>query len=218
MALIKNLFTMLYSRIDHVANQMENHDAVIEVAIKDTRRALARAKVHLARVQADGQKLTTQKNKMIAAEYKWKQRAKDMARENEITAMACISRRRECQQQIQTLASALSRHEEVEKRLVADINKLEQRLSMISRQSNLMRARQSTAQALNVIQNTQHMDCHEEQDIDDLFDRWEIKISESEIATGQSEPLDSLERKFQDEEEKKDLRTELEKIITDQGE
>jgi hypothetical protein len=30
MPLIKSLFTTLYSRIDHVVNRIENHDAVIE--------------------------------------------------------------------------------------------------------------------------------------------------------------------------------------------
>lgn len=40
MPLIKSLFTRLYSRVDHVVNRIENHDAVIEATIMDIRRAL----------------------------------------------------------------------------------------------------------------------------------------------------------------------------------
>ena len=54
MPLIKNLFTTLYSRIDHAVNRIENHDAVIEATIKDISRALAQAKGHLGKVRNDG--------------------------------------------------------------------------------------------------------------------------------------------------------------------
>lgn len=55
MPLIKSLFTTRYSQIDDEDNRIENHDAVIEVAIKDTRRAFAQAKIHPGKVDNVGQ-------------------------------------------------------------------------------------------------------------------------------------------------------------------
>jgi len=60
MPLIKSLFTTLYSRVDHVVNRIENHDAVIEATIMDIRRALVQAKGCLDKVRNDGQKLSLQ--------------------------------------------------------------------------------------------------------------------------------------------------------------
>ena len=53
----KRWTTALVSRIDHVAAQVENHEALAESVIGDVRRAAARAKVQLARVCKDGERL-----------------------------------------------------------------------------------------------------------------------------------------------------------------
>jgi len=210
MPLIKSLFTTLYSRVDHVVNRIENHDAVIEATIKDIRRALAQAKGYLGKVRNDGQKLSQQLTTNIDNAHKWQQRAKDFAEKDEATAITCLARRRNCKRQIQVLEAALAQHQAIETRLVADIDKLEQRLDKIARQRNQMRARQSAADALGV---TQSVDLHQMQEVDELFDRWEMKISESELMAGEFDSMDVMEKKFLDEEAQKDLRAELQKII-----
>ncbi len=214
MPFIKRLFTTIYSRIDHTVTQIENHDAIIQAALKDTRRALVQAKIHLTKVRADGQKLTEQLNALVIAEQQWKQRAKDMAAKDEITALACVERRRKCMQQIQAIKSAQVQHQAIEMPLVDDINKLEQHLDEISRQRHLMQARQSTANALS---NTQNMDWNGGYDINALFERWQIKIAESETTVGKFNAIDPLEKQFLDEEEQDSLHAELQTIIGEQS-
>lgn len=116
--------------------------------------------------------------------------------------------------QIQVLKTALAQHQAIETRLVADIDKLEQCLDTISRQRNQMRAWQSAADTLGV---TQSIDLHLTQEVDELFDRWEMKVSESEMMTGEFDSMDAMEKKFLDEEEQMDLRAELQKIIAEKG-
>jgi len=214
MPLIKTLFTTLYSRIDHVVNRIENHDAVIDATIKDTRCALAQAKGHLSKVRSDGQKLSQQLKTKAGNAHKWQQRAKDFAEKDEATAISCLVRRRNCKRQIQVLETALAQHQTIEARLVTDIEKLEHRLDTIARQRNQMRARQSAADALGA---TQNVDLHKTQEVDELFERWEMKISESEMMNGEFDCMDAMEKKFLDEEEQMDLRTELQEIIAEKG-
>ena len=72
-------------------------------------------------------------------------------------------RRRNCKRQIQVLKTALAQHQAIETRLVADIDKLEQRLDAIFRQRNQMRAWQSAADTLGV---TQSIDLHQTHEAD----------------------------------------------------
>lgn len=116
--------------------------------------------------------------------------------------------------QIHELETVLAQHQTIEAQLVADIDKLEQRLNTIVRQCNLMRARQSAADALCT---TQSVDLHEAQEIDERFDRWEMKISVSEMLTREFDSMDAMERKFLDEEEQMELRAELQEMIAEKG-
>ena len=45
MSIFKRLTATFSSRVDQMVSQIENHDAVVEVAIKESRQATAKAKV-----------------------------------------------------------------------------------------------------------------------------------------------------------------------------
>lgn len=215
MSVLKRLTTTLWSRVDHAVGQIENHDAVIDAALRDTRRNSARAKVRLARVRSDGERLRTKLTTLREAEIHWRERARAIADEDENTALECLRRRRECQRQTSELESMLARHAEVERRLSTDIQSLENRLNTIAQQRNLMRTRQSTAEALRLL-NT--LDDSANIDIDDTFDRWEIRITETEMEAGQPDQTDAVERQFLETEDREALRAELRGLISTQEE
>ena len=89
---------------------------------------------------------------------------------------------------VQVLEAPLAQHQTIETRLVAD--------------------------ALGV---TQSVDLYQTEEVDELFDRWEMKISESEMIAEEFDSMDAMEKKFLDEEEQMDLRTELQEIIAEKG-
>lgn len=214
MLLIKSLFTTLYSRINHVVNRIENHEAVIEATINKTCCALAQAKVHLGKVRHDGQKLKQQLKTLSENAQKWKQRAKDSAEKDEAAAITCLMRRRKCISQMQALETSLAQHQKIEAQLLDDIDKLEQRQNMLMRQRNLMRARQSTAGAMCIIPD---IDLYQAKEVDELFDRWEIKITASELMAKGCDSMDAMEKTFNDEEEHVNLLAELQEILAEKG-
>lgn len=209
MSLINRIYTTVSSRVDRVVSEIENHDAVIESAISDNQRSLAAAKVRFARMQADGQRLRQRLGQMQTAEQQWSERARKSADEDEPLALRCLGKRRACRQQIATLENALIEHEGAETRLSRDIAAVETRLREVTQQRNLMKTRESTAEAMRTF-NAIKSSCSIS--IDDSFEKWETRVLEAELAAGSFEETDALAERFLEEEEIEDLQLELDEI------
>lgn len=209
MSFLKRISATLFARVDESIRQIENHDAVISAAICETRQKAARAKVRLNRVRADGERLRSRLSELTAAEQKWTQRAREQDDQDEETALVCLRRRRDCQQQIKVLEASIEKHQEVERHLVADMEKLEQRVAKITQQRNLMRSRHSAAEVNRCLQEIEGLG---QIDIDDTFERWEMQITEQEFSAGNMAMDDDLERRFLDQEERAELKAELKAI------
>lgn len=209
-----NLFTRisatLNGKVDDIVSQIENHDAVVAVALKDTRAAIAKAKVRLDRVRRDGEAM---QRRLDDATYKaqlWEDRAKDIATKDEQKALACIARRNQCREQIKQTQAALIKHEELEAKVGENVQRMEQRLRDITEQQNLMRSRQSTADAMRIINQ---IEGNTNNGIEDTFDRWETLITETEYATGHVSSVDSLDMSFTKEESTVELQAELAELL-----
>ena len=209
-----NLFTRLSAtltgKLDDVVSQIENHDAVVAVALKDTRAAVAKAKVRLDRVRKDGE---TMRNRLAEAERMaklWEDRAKDTAAKDEQKALACIARRNQCREQVTQTQTALARHEELEAKVSENVQRMEQRLRDITQQQNLMRSRQSTADAMRIINKIEGSTSN---GIEDTFDRWETLITETEYSTGHISETDTLDMSFVKEENTMQLQAELDALL-----
>lgn len=74
----------------------------------------------------------------------------------------------------------------------------------------MIRARQSSSAALNAIHETEGDVLRQ---LDDSFDRWEVKISQIELAIDHPEPGDRLERDFLSREHESELRDELARLL-----
>jgi phage shock protein A len=216
MSIFKRLTATFSSRVDQMVSQIENHDAVVEVAIRESRQATAKAKVRLTRVRRDGEQLREKIAQLNKEEKLWTNRAREVAQQDEDKALECLRRRKLCQQQLAQLDKAILRHEELEQRLVQDIKAAEHKLAEMNQQRNLMRTRQSAAEALNSISG---MDESVALDVADAFERWEVKVTEAELEVGAGGAMDDsydlLERKFLDGEEKAGLQAELQQLLAE---
>ncbi|WP_166805087.1 PspA/IM30 family protein [Nitrosococcus wardiae] len=210
MSFFRRLSASLTARIDQVVAQMENHDAIIEAAIREARQATAKAKVRLARVRSDGERLETKLAELREAEIKWSERARRIAKEDENRALECLRRRRGCQRQRVQLEKARENHQQGEVRLVGDVREAEERVADMTQKRHLMRTRQSAAEALNSITR---VDSRMDGDVADAFERWEVRITEAEYEAGTADFLDSLEQRFADAEEQDALRAELDELL-----
>ena len=209
MSLLKRIYATMSAHIDGVVSEIENHDAIVESAIRDNQRSLARAKVRFNRLQADGRRLRQRLDRLRTAEQQWSTRAKNNAESDEQIALQCLQKRRSCRQQIADLEQALTEHEAAENRLSRDISTLEERLHEINQQRNLMRTRESAAEAMrtfNAIKSCSGIN------IDETFEKWETRVLEAELASGDIQTTDDLEEQFIETEEIEDLKLELDAL------
>jgi len=206
---LKRWTTGVMSRIDSFVAQVENHEALVNEALKDLQHATARAQVQLKRVREDGQRLQRQRAEQREQALCWRERAKRSV-EDDVRAIECLRREKLAQRSVDELEKRMQEHERTEQQLVADVRCLDERLAKLKEQRNLMRTRQSRAEALGVVQgNTVQLTG----DIDEMFDRWEIRVAEAESAGSVSlSTEDSFESEYSSEEEQADLHTELEEM------
>lgn len=206
MSLIRRLSTSITASVGRAVSKVENHDAIINAALRDTQQAAARSRVRLERVRKDGQSLRTRHADLQEAVVRWTDRARSVAAQDEARALECLRRRKDCELQIRNLEDSMQKHDELEARIAEQVKKIEARIGEVAQQRNMMRSRQSVADAMRTIHNVEGISYGE---IEDTFDRWEINLGETEILLGTTRHGDPLESEFLAEEDTAELRAEL---------
>ena len=215
MRLFKRISTTVTSSIDKAVSKVENHDAIINAALRETQQAAARSRVRLVRVQKDGNSLRTRRDELKVATLQWTERAKSVAADDEAKALECLRRRKECEMHAKGVEQSLEKHRELEQRITENLKKIDARIGEVSHQRNMMRSRQSVAEATRIINNVEGVSYGE---IEDTFDRWEINLGETEIILGSDVSTDSLESAFLVEEDQEALRAELTELMNKDNE
>jgi len=214
MSIFKRLSATLVSRIDRVVGEIENHDAVVQATLNDMRKKVAEAKVRLKQVHREKERLENQILEQQENTKRWRKRAIDCAKTDEAKALECVSRARRCEQQMARLQQSLAQYQQAAEKLAHDIHTSEQRLSEVKQKATLMRARQSTSSAL---QSTGESKVDNTQLLDDTFDRWEINISEAEMAIDSHDAVDLMEHEFIVSEQEDELRHELATLLAEEA-
>ncbi len=212
MSLIRRISATLTSSVDRAVSRVENHDAIVNAALRDTQQAAARSRVRLERVRKDGRSLKTRHQSLRDAHSRWTERARTVAATDEAKALECLRRRKDCEAQIRNLEESIEKHEELESRIAEQVKKIEARISEVSHQRNMMRSRQSVAEAMRTIHNIEGVSYGE---VEETFDRWEINLGETEILMGACSSVDRLDSEFQVEEDTEALRAELSLLLKD---
>lgn len=213
MNLIHRISATFSSKVDSLVSHVENHDAVVEAALKDTRNALAKARVRLTRVHKDGENLRRKLHELRHMEATWTERAKTTASDNEQKALECVGRRNLCREQASQTAITLKQHEELEANMADSVTRMEQRLTELTQQRNMMRSRHSAADAQRVINQIEGSSAH---GIEDIFDRWEMLITETEYASGNlCQQTDALDAGFAKQENSEALKADLAALLAE---
>lgn len=215
MSLFKRISTTVSTSVERAVSKVENHDAIINAALRETQQAAARSRVRLARVQKDGQSLKARQNELKTAVRQWSERARAVAESDERKALECLRRRNECETQLGGLEDSIEKHADLENRVTENLKKIEARIGEVSHQRNMMRSRQSVADAMRVINNIEGVSYGE---IEDTFDRWEVNLGETEILMGSAALKDPLETAFLAEEDDAGLRAELADLLNQDSE
>ncbi|RZV35983.1 MAG: hypothetical protein EX272_09580 [Chromatiales bacterium] len=215
MSLIRRISATLTSSVDRAVSKVENHDAIVNAALRDTQQAAARSRVRLERVRKDGRSLKTRHQSLKDAHSRWTVRATSVASSDEEKALECLRRRKDCEAQMRNLEDSIEKHEELEGRIAEQVKKIEARISEVSHQRNMMRSRQSVAEAMRTIHNIEGVSYGE---VEETFDRWEINLGETEILMGASSSVDRLDSEFLVEEDTEELKAELQLLLDNEKE
>ncbi|HET6415265.1 MAG TPA: hypothetical protein VFG22_03135 [Polyangiales bacterium] len=191
------------SWVDGVLAQVENHEAAVGAAIGRVRQSTARARVQLKRVERDQLTLRDSLLKEEEALDAWRRRAKVL--EDEAAAIECMRRCKASERRVLLLRQRLAEHERSHKELSEGIRVLNARLSELNERKNLMRTRQSRAEAAHGMAGA----TGPIGDLEDVFDRWETRVGEIEIAAECAEPVDAFEAELEASDEAAALRLEL---------
>jgi phage shock protein A len=194
--------------IDSMIVQVENHEALATSALRELEQGVARSKVQLMRVERDGRALKQALVEEREASLRWRERAR--REENQARALECLRRHKRSEARVAELTYNQAEHERIEQQLKRDVQTLERRLLDLRQQRNTMRTRQSRAEAFSVAQGTDALDAGE---IGQIFERWETRVAETEVASGcLIASVDGLDQEFLDEEEAASLKLELEAL------
>ncbi|MGH0032908.1 MAG: PspA/IM30 family protein [Myxococcota bacterium] len=204
----------LVSRVDGMVARIENHEALAASAIRDVRQAAARATVQLRRVRSDGERLRRERAARLEAEQAWRERATRSAETDRDKAIECLRRSKRAAREAAELERRGVEHERVEQQLARDVAAVEDRLSRLEAQRNLLATRQSRAEALGTVRDAQP--CGAE--VDDVFGRWETRVAEREFEGSCVTRSDDLESTFLEEEEVEELGSELDALLRDSQE
>ncbi len=191
--------------IDNLIVQIENHEALATSALAELKQGVARSKVQLMRVERDGRALRQALSDEQEAAKRWRERAR--REEDEARALECLKRHKRAEARGSELRCNLAEHERVEAQLKRDVQTLERRLFELRQQRNTMKTRQCRAEAFNVVQGSSGL---ENGEIGAIFERWETRVTESEVASGcLIDSVDGFDEELLDAEEAASLKLEL---------
>lgn len=200
------------ARIDHMVTQVENHESLAESALRDVQQSYARARVRLERVRRDGRQLVGQLDGARTDADRWRQRALATAETSESSALECLRRSKQSARRVSQLEQRLAEHRAAETQLSADVDRVGQRLRELREKRNLLRTRQSRAEAVSAAKAA---DPTSHGRLDGVFERWEERIATIELDDDfrPETSVDGFELEFQERELEDDLRTELQELL-----
>jgi len=208
---VKRWTMSVTSWVDGVLAQVENHEAAVSSAIARVRQSTARARVQLRRVERDQETLRETLVREERAVEVWRRRAKTAGEEE--VALECMRRLKLSERRLVQLQQRLAEHERSHKELSEGVRALNARLRELTERKNLMRTRQSHAEAAHgMVSTTGPIG-----DLEDVFERWETRVGEIEIAADCAEPVDAFEAELEAVDESTDLRLELEALRAEES-
>jgi phage shock protein A len=216
MSLFKRLSVSIRTQLDSAVSRIENHDAIIDAALQESRDAIARLKLQQSRMNRKLESIDTQLASLHNDEQNWVRRAKSLARDDEAQAIACLERRDRCVEQIKQLQQQREQCNEMTFRLSKNLLKLEQKLISDEQRLQGFRGRDLTTKAEHAIQD---VICSDSTNLEQTFDRWELAITRKEMQQQAVDPLmasaDTFEERFQREERSAAHKAELKSLMED---
>jgi|694.fasta_scaffold03113_18 phage shock protein A len=210
---LRRITASIMSSVEGVVGKLENHEALVTAAIREAEHSSGKAKARLGRVQKDGVDMRKRVEELREQAALWEERAKRVATQDETKALECIKRRQHYASQAKSLEEQAAHHAKLERQLNTDLVTVNEKLKSLRQQRNILRTRESRAEALRAVSSIESSTIGE---IDDIFDRWEARIAacEEHVDSAESCQQDDLSIEFTSKEEEQELRAVLASLVT----
>jgi phage shock protein A len=100
MSLLKRLSVTLFSRIDGVVADIENHDALIKVAVQEQSAKIVQAKAQLLKLTRKKQNLQKNIEDLSQSKQAWEARAITESSKDQQRAMLCLQRKKQVEEEL----------------------------------------------------------------------------------------------------------------------
>ena len=205
MNIFKRFTTTVTASLDNAVGNLENHDAIIEATIKQTKQSAAKTK---ARINTLRQQLHSYENQLIEAQTQhtlWTERALKLADADESKALECLSRRNQCQESIARFTTRIEQQKNLINDVSTNLKTLQNKLDDMSQKHNLMRSRQAVADVNRAVRHASNT-----KTVNDTFERWESLVLVNETTVDSD--YDPLDAEFTQQESDADLLMQLSEL------
>lgn len=208
MKLIKRLSTSLTATLDSAVGQLENHDAIVEASIKQTRQAVAKTKARINTLRQQQSAYRTQLKEAQDQFDLWTERATKLAESDQEKALQCVTRRNQCEADIGRLTVSESQQTDLIRDVSVNLQTLQKKLDEMTQKHNLMRSRQTVADVNRAMSNV-----NTEESLNETFERWESVVLEHEFAVSDACSGDALDIELSHQEDEINLLAQLDHIV-----
>jgi phage shock protein A len=209
--LFKKLAINVHSRVEAMADRIENKEGLSSAYIREYERIVAKAKVRSAHVENEVVRLEKEAFRLREQAELWAGRARQVHASDELKALACVARMTQAQAAHGQVFDDLEAARRLKRKMAADVDHILKKLEMLRRRHQNLAGRQACAEAFNALQS---VDGGIQDDIDDLFTRWETDVVAQELhARSPGITGDALAEEFFSVEQEQALRQALKQII-----
>ncbi len=207
MNLIKRLTTSVTATLDSAVGQLENHDAIIDATVKQTRQAIAKTKARINTLRQQQHTYEVQLNEAQEQASSWTGRATQLAKSDQKKALQCVARRNLCNNEVDRLVKLIDQQKTLINQVSFNLNTLQAKADEMSQKHNLMRSRQAVADVNRAVGYAT-----KDNNLDDTFERWESAVLEHEITVNNVCLQDPLEAEFIEQETNDELLKQLSEL------
>ena len=209
----KRMFVTVKSQIDTAADYVENHEAMAGVAIKDLQLMAAKTAVHLRHIQEMSNRQQLMLDELNGEALRWSERAVLVKDQDQQRALECVKRLRFTKSRIQQIEKQLVESRRVENQVRSDLDKIQNKLQMLKKKKELLAARQNR---VDVMASLEKQNSFYEEDIQDVFERWEDRVTGGEYKYQEELPDDDqFSVEFEKLEEEGELKRMLDALVED---
>lgn len=214
MNLFKRLFVSVNSTVSNMVDQLENHEAIANSMIEEVAEAVAKVKVQYGQMCRKCKSLENHLEKVEKDITLWKERIRKIQTTDKEKALRCTKKLKELLEEKAQVEKELDQKNAMKTQIGNDLKRIEQKYKELQSKKEVMVSRQACAEVSKTVADS---DTSMSKDIDQLFNRWDVKVTKHELIGGDCvHEVDELAEEFRSEEEDIELQELLHNVVNEE--